>query len=69
MSARTAGALVAVALLALPVAAMAQGWRIHLDANAQAVSYRGWQMDSIAAGSVVTGPGGGPTTQIGRAHV
>ncbi|MGH7590737.1 MAG: hypothetical protein ACREL2_04810, partial [Gemmatimonadales bacterium] len=50
-----------------PAVGSAQGWRVRLDANAQAVSYRGWQMDSIPAGDAVTGPGGGPTTPDGYA--
>lgn len=67
MSARAAGSLVTAAIMALPATGAAQGWRVRLDANAQAVSYRGWHMDSIAAGSVVPGPGGDPTTPDGYA--
>jgi hypothetical protein len=36
----------------------AQGYRVDLDARVQGLSYRGWQLDSIPIGSVVTGSGG-----------
>src|SRR5512146_2290232 len=67
VTARARSAILCAAALVAPAAAAAQGWRVRLDANAQSVSYRGWQMDSIPSGSVVSGPGGGPTTPDGYA--
>lgn len=67
MTARARSAILCAAALVAPAAVAAQGWRVRLDANAQSVSYRGWQMDSIPSGSVVSGPGGGPTTPDGYA--
>ena len=55
--------LAALAAAAPPLAA--QGWRLSLDARSQAVTYRGWQVDSIPVADTVAGSGGGPTTPDG----
>jgi hypothetical protein len=58
---RVSSVLPLTALGALAVAAgplHAQGYRVDLDARVQGVSYRGWQLDSIPIGSVVTGSDG-----------
>ena len=57
--------LVPVLTAAGPV--RAQGWRVALEARSQAVTYRGWQVDSIPAADTVTGSGGGPATPGGAA--
>lgn len=54
-----------LALLLLPAPLAAQGWRVRLDARAQATSYRGWQIDSIPVADTVTGSGGGTETPDG----
>ncbi len=52
----------------LPMAhASAQGYRLRLDTRVQAVSYRGWAIDSIPAADTVTGAAGGPATPDGFA--
>jgi hypothetical protein len=56
-----------VGLLLHPSGLAAQAYRVRLDTRFQSVEYRGWQLDSIAASSVVTGPGGGPETPSGFA--
>jgi hypothetical protein len=66
MSREVRAAAVAVALLA-PVGLAAQGYRVRLDTRFQSLEYRGWQLDSIAASSVVTGPSGGFETPSGFA--
>lgn len=53
--------------IALPRSGPAQGYRLRLDTRAQAVAYRGVQLDSVPVGDTVTGPTGGPTTQDGFA--
>lgn len=60
------------ALLALVCAAAAapvhaQGYRLRLDARAQAVSYRGVTADSVLASSTSPGTGGGPVSPDGHA--
>ncbi|HEU4569489.1 MAG TPA: hypothetical protein VFS07_02865 [Gemmatimonadales bacterium] len=60
-------AWLAAAGLAAAPAAHAQAWRVTLDARAQAVSFRGWRVDSIPATDTVTGSGGGPATPAGDA--
>ena len=45
----------------------AQGYRLRLDTRAQAVGFRGVQIDSIPVGDTVSGPGGGPATPDGFA--
>jgi hypothetical protein len=51
--------------LLLPAPLAAQGWRVLLDARAQATSYRGWRIDSIPVADTVTGAGGGTETPDG----
>lgn len=53
--------------LALPRSASAQGYRLRVDTRAQAVAYRGVQLDSIPTSDTVTGPTGGPTSPDGFA--
>ena len=60
---RIATTLAGLVTLAAPVGA--QGWRLALDARSQAVTYRGWQVDSIPATDTVTTPTSGPTTPDG----
>jgi hypothetical protein len=55
-SVRPLAALGVLALIAGPL--QGQGYRVDLDARVQGVSYRGWQLDSIPIGSVVTGSDG-----------
>lgn len=43
----------------------AQGWRVLVDARAQATSYRGWRVDSIPVADTVTGSTGGAETPDG----
>lgn len=57
--------LVAVATLAIAPPVQGQGWRLSLDARSQAVTYRGWQVDSIPATDTVTGSTGGPESPDG----
>ena len=57
----------AVLLGFAPAAARAQGYTLRLDGGIQGVSFRGYSADSIAAGSVVTGPNGGLETPNGYA--
>ena len=70
-TARTA-ALVALATAGVgttlsPGGAGAQEYRLRLDASAQAVSFRGVRLDSIAADDVVTSDNGGLETPDGHA--
>ena len=61
-------ALIVAGLLAMWTAsATAQGYRVRVDARAQAVSFRGLVSDSIPVGETVTGPTGGPETPDGFA--
>jgi len=55
-SVRPLAALGVLALIAGPL--QGQGYRVDLDARVQGVSYRGWQLNSIPIGSVVTGSDG-----------
>lgn len=58
--------LLALSLWAsLPGTALAQGWRVMVDARGQATSFRGWQVDSIPVADTVTGTSGGPETPDG----
>jgi hypothetical protein len=43
----------------------AQSWRLRLDARAQMAAFRGVELDSVLASSVVAGPTGGPVTPEG----
>ena len=55
-------------LAALPLTTLAaQGYRVRLDTRFQSVAFRGLELDSIPAGSTVTGPDGGPETPDGYA--
>jgi hypothetical protein len=54
-------------LAASAASAPAQGYRVRVDAQAQAVSFRGLIPDSIPAGLAVPTPGGGLETPDGRA--
>lgn len=56
-----------VLLVAAPVAAAGQQYVLRLDTRAQRVAYRGLEEDSIPAGEVVSGPGGGLETPDGHA--
>lgn len=60
-------AILLLALLAVPVGASAQGFRLRLDTRAQAVQYRGVLLDSIPVGDTVTATTGGPATSDGFA--
>jgi hypothetical protein len=52
----------------LPATGGAQvGYRLRLDAQLQAVSFRGLTPDSIAVADTIVGPGGGPATADGYA--
>jgi hypothetical protein len=53
--------------IAVPRAGFAQGYRLKVDTRAQAVAYRGVQLDSIPVADTVTGPTGGPSTPDGFA--
>lgn len=66
LTARTLGACAALAA-AGGARLAAQGYRLQIDTRAQAASYRGVRLDSIAVGDTVTGPGGGPATPDGFA--
>ena len=57
----------AVLSAAIAVPAMAQDYRLRVDASSQAVSFRGLVADSIPAAQVVTGPGGATETPDGHA--
>ena len=59
--------LSAALLSAVAPALAAQGYHLRLDSRVQSVSFRGWQVDSIAAADVVTGPAGGQETPDGYA--
>jgi len=59
--------LVTLALLALPAALDAQGYRLRVDVRGQAVQYRGVTLDSILSADTVAGVGGGPVTPDGIA--
>jgi hypothetical protein len=63
---RLLGAAVAV-LMTVPAPLAAQGYRVRIDARAQAVSYRGLVADSILRSQAVPGPGGGFATPDGYA--
>ena len=54
-------------LVAAPTTAKSQGYRLRLDARAQAVSYRGLTPDSIPASEVIAGSTGSLTTPDGIA--
>jgi hypothetical protein len=56
-----------LALLLHPGGLAAQAYRVRLDTRFQSVEYRGWQLDSVAASTVVTGPDGGLETPSGFA--
>lgn len=57
-----------VAIIALSVTtAMAQSWRLRIDASAQRVAFRGVTADSVLQSLTVTGPTGGPVTSDGFA--
>jgi hypothetical protein len=58
-------ALLCLALAAPPAAA--QGFRLRLDAQAQAVAFRGVRLDSIPITDTIAGVGGGPVTPDGIA--
>jgi hypothetical protein len=58
-------AVLCLALVAPPAAA--QGFRLRLDAQAQAVSYRGVRLDSLPVADTLSGVGGGPVTPDGIA--
>jgi hypothetical protein len=62
---RAALALAAAGLLASPAAA--QGYRATIDLRAQRVANRGWDLDSLPAGDVQVGAGGGFVTDDGFA--
>jgi hypothetical protein len=64
---RRPAVLVLAAALAGAGALPAQDYTVRIDANAQNVSYRGYRLDSIPVGQVVTGPGGGLETPNGFA--
>lgn len=61
-----AGAAVAAALLS-PAGLVAQAYRVQLDTRFQSVTYRGWQLDSVAASTVIVGASGGLETPSGFA--
>lgn len=63
----TRALLAACAALAVAAPVRAQGWRVAIDSRTQAVTFRGWQVDSIPASDTVTGAGGGPATPGGDA--
>ncbi len=50
-----------------PAFLAAQGYRLRIDSRVQRVAYRGVAVDSVASGSVVTGPTGGLETPNGFA--
>jgi hypothetical protein len=64
---RGLGAAILAAGLVLPPGLAAQAYRVRLDTRFQSLEYRGWQLDSIAASSVVTGANGGLETPSGFA--
>ena len=62
------GLLLGVSLLVLaPTNALAQGYRLRLDSQAQRVAFRGVAPDSVLATDVVTAPTGGLQTADGFA--
>ena len=61
------GTVAALALAIVASAMPAQGYRIRMDASAQAVSFRGVALDSIASAEAVPGSGGGLETPDGHA--
>jgi hypothetical protein len=56
-----------MAMLLAPGGVAAQAYRVRLDTRFQSLEYRGWQLDSVAASTVVTGPDGGIETPSGFA--
>jgi hypothetical protein len=58
---------VAAVLALCPAVALAQGYRVRVDARAQAVSLRGLESDSIASALVVPAASGGLETPDGHA--
>jgi len=61
-------AFIAMGLLAMAIGpAAGQGYRVRIDARAQAVTFHGLMEDSIPVGDVVTGESGGSETPDGYA--
>src|SRR5687767_12505426 len=63
--ARSAGLLVLLGAGLLTSRVAAQGYRLRLDARAQAAAYRGVRADSVLFTDVVVGPTGGFQTADG----